>query len=203
MNKSTGTLARKLKRIYKKSLLNKGHDFFDNGRPYNLNIIGVRSSNSFTNKFDDNIVVIYRDADTKWVVKTYAATTDPGKNALVEPMNKKGAAILVPGQYKSAYKLDLHRGKYIALCQRKPVKVYRDNNLDLEYDFVNPEDGLFGINIHRSSTRGDTKYINSWSHGCQVFKKTADYYDFINLCEKSADIYGNSFTYTLLLEEDL
>ena len=60
------------------------------------------------------------------------------------------------------------------------------------------DSGYFGINIHRSAKKGESTNVNKWSAGCQVFKNSLDYDIFICICEKSAEIYGNSFTYTLL-----
>lgn len=198
-----GKVASEIKDYYKKIFDKKGYDFYEDG-DYNLNIIGVRSWNDFTNEFDDAINLIYKE-DGDWVFRTYVATTDPGENALADPLSDSGAAILVPGQYRS-YRLDLHRGRYYALCQREgTVKVYRDNNRDKKYDYdpSTIEEGWFGINIHRASTRGDTHYVNSWSHGCQVFGNIDEYYEFISICEKAADIQGPVFTYTLIEQGDL
>jgi hypothetical protein len=100
----------------------------------------------------------------------------------------------------------MHKGRYLALCQRlNDVKVYRDNNRNKKYDFDKStiEEGRFGINIHRASKAGDTKYVNSWSAGCQAFKSVSDFYEFIDTCQIAADRFGNSFTYTLICEEDL
>ena len=53
------------------------------------------------------------------------------------------------------------------------------------------------------------KYVNGstlvdgWSYGCQVLAKSIDFNAFMRLVERSASIYGNSFTYTLINEEDL
>ena len=43
-------------------------------------------------------------------------------------IDKIGCAVLKPGQYRGSHKLRLHGGKYLALGQKKPVTVYRDNN---------------------------------------------------------------------------
>ena len=45
-------------------------------------------------------------------------TTLPGLYWLENPMNSKGCAILKEGQYKGVYEIDLHNGKYEAICQR-------------------------------------------------------------------------------------
>ena len=63
--------------------------------------------------------------------------------------------------------------------------------------------GYFGINIHRSNPYTESYLVNKWSAGCQVFKRIADYDEFINLCQQSAALYGNAFTYTLVTEKDL
>ena len=119
------------------------------------------------------------------------------------PLSSKGTAILVPGQYKSSYVVSKHRGQYDALCQRKPVKVYRDNNKDKVYnkDPKSIQEGLFGINIHRAARRGDVDKVNGYSAGCQVFKRASDFNYFMKLVNKSKKIHGDLFTYTLF--EDL
>lgn len=183
----------------------KGYSYFTKG-DYNLNIIGIRSSEKeVTNKYDDCLVLIYH-TQAGWRRCIYSITTDPGLKSIKNPINSKGTAILVPGQYKGTYKIDKHKGKYDALCQRnKPVKVYRDGNLDNIYDF-NPnsiETGLFGINIHRSSEFAITSKIDGYSAGCQVFSNPKEFRAFMILVKKSARTYGNCFTYTLITEEDL
>lgn len=183
----------------------KGYAFFTNGA-YNLNIIGVRASGAqITNSFDDVLVLIYKTPTGQWARQIYQITTDPGRYYMINPTQRKGTAILVPGQYRATYKLDLHRGKYTALCQRnKPVKVYRDANKDEIYDW-NPatlDEGMFGINIHKAGRLSSR--VDTWSAGCQVFANESAFNNFINYCKKQVNNgLGNCFTYTLLKEEDL
>lgn len=181
----------------------KGYRFFESGI-YNLNIIGVRRSTVEINKFDDYLLLIYKTSPSNWVFKTYPITTDPGTYWLLNPTNPKGTAILIPGQYRSTWKIAKHQGKYEALCQRKPVKVWRDDNRDRVLDFYSsPEDeGYFGINIHRSNPYTESSQVDKWSAGCQVFKKVDNFKEFMNYCNKSASMYGDGFTYTLLEELD-
>ena len=191
---------------FKEVLEKKGYVYFEKGN-YNLNIIGVRSNqcNKVTNKYDDYLVVIY-NTDSGWKRQIYTITTEPGLKLMKDPTNCKGTAILAPGQYRGAYKIDKHRGKYDALCQRnKVVKVYRDNNRDEVYDYKpeNTDTGMFGINIHRSNEFWTRATIDQYSAGCQVFNNSNDFQAFIRLCEKQKELYGNSFTYTLINEEDL
>ena len=185
----------------------KDYRFFDTpDRKLNLNIIGVRRDNQGSNTFDDFILVMYRE-DEMMISHRWLATTDPGKYWLMNPSNHKGTAVLVPGQYRGTWQLGKHQGRYKALVQRKPVKVYRDDNKDEIIDFNNIitliDEGYFGINIHRSNPYKESYVVNKWSAGCQVFKKVEDYNKFMQLCNDSAAIYGNSFTYTLIDEKDL
>jgi putative heme degradation protein len=129
------------------------------------------------------------------------ATTDPGKKGVMEYHNAAGVARLVEGQYRGSHTLGLHQGKYEALKQQKPVKVYRDADKDLEYDENKIQEGIFGINIHKAGA--DSTYVENWSEGCQVFKKAAEFEDFMALCRKAAAIHGKSFTYTLIESKDI
>ncbi len=178
----------------------KGYAIFTRG-DYNLNIIGVRSPSRIAGKFDDKMYVVFKQHD-EWKELSFDITTDAGLYYLYNPMRVTGTAILVAGQYRGVYKLDLHGGKYLALCQRNgKVKVYRDDNKDqiLDHDEEKTASGYYGINIHRSSTReGGSENVGKWSAGCQVFQNPKEYDAFIALCERSAETYGNSFTYTLL-----
>lgn len=191
---------------FKKLFEKKGYTYFEKGN-YNMNIIGVRSNqnNKVTNKYDDCLVLIY-NTETGWKRQIYSITTEPGLSSMKAPSNAKGTAILAPGQYRGAYKIDKHNGKYDALCQRnKVVKVYRDNNRDEVYDYK-PETvdtGMFGINIHRSNETWTRSTVDGYSAGCQAFNDPKEFISFMNLIKKSAKIYGNCFTYTLINEEDI
>jgi hypothetical protein len=135
-----------------------------------------------------------------WQHKVFPITTDPGTFWLTNPSIDKGTAILAAGQYRDAYQIGLHRGKYEALVQRGEVVVIRDYDRDAVLDFFNGTSyrGFFGINIHRASIQGTTKTIDRYSAGCQVFANAEDFAQFMQLCHKHRNLYGNKFTYTLL-----
>lgn len=172
---------------------------------YNINIIGVRKNTNVPNKFDDEIHVIYIDENNVVIHEIYQATTDAGLYWLENPSRITGTAILVPNQYRGAWKIDLHRGKYEALCQRKMVEVYRDSNRDrrLDFDPQTIEKGYFGINIHRANSSWESTEVNKWSAGCQVIANPKSFNRFMDIVNKSKEIYGNSFTYTLIREQDI
>ena len=184
----------------------KGYTFFDGNKQLNVNLIGVRRDNPGTNEFDDFLVMIYRDKKLKEVCEVFPVTTDPGEYWLENPMNPKGTAVLVPGQYRGTWQLGKHQNNYEALVQRKEVKVWRDNNKDKVIDyksFHTISEGYFGINIHRSNPYDKSYLVNKWSAGCQVFQSVDDFSEFMKICKKSANLYGNSFTYTLLTEQEI
>lgn len=171
-----------------------------NTKPYQLNIVGLRSKSTEANSFDDEIHVFYKKQDGKWNYHVYPATTDPGTFWLSNPSYEQGTAILSQGQYKNAYAIGMHKGLYSALVQMQPVTVIRDYDRDSLLDFYNgkSETGNFGINIHRAESSGATKLINKYSAGCQVFQSAEDFQSFLKLCDVHKQLYGNSFTYTLI-----
>ncbi len=177
----------------------EGHTIYD--RPYQLNIVGVRSNNVKANSFDDELHVFYRIPEGKWQHHVFTITTDPGTYWLKNPIAPAGTALMKAGQYKDAYGLALHQGKYQALCQiHKPVKVIRDYDRNATLDFLNGKEeyGMFGINIHRARQTGSTGAIDRYSAGCQVFQNSEDFTLFMQLCKAHRVLHGNIFTYTLL-----
>ena len=203
-----GLTAKLIKEQIELSLDNKGYAFFDGNKKYNLNIIGIRNKSRDSEKFDDSLLVVYRGEDKEWEILSYEITTEPGPRILRKPINPKGTAVLVPGQYRGVYKVGTHGGKFrhTALVQRNgPVKVWRDTDLDSkpESEGMKIAEGMFGINIHRHARANEKEYVNGSSAGCQVFKDSMEFAEFLDICNRAADIFGNSFTYTLLEEEDL
>ncbi len=67
---------------------------------------------------------------------------------------KKEMANLKPGVWP-VYKIDLHRGQYLALCQRA-------GNVTVIRDQKGPDTGMFGINIHKGGV------WKTSSLGCQT-----------------------------------
>ena len=191
-----------------KAVESKGHKYFHHGA-YNVNIVGVRNGatgDEITNKFDDCMTVSYKDDAGDWHFNCWKCTTDPGKYWAEHLLNKDGVAILKEGQYRGSHMIGLHQGKYEALRQKGAVKVYRDKNLDDEYDLIEEDvqNGIFGINIHKAgSWKSGSVQVDKWSAGCQVFSKEDDFYDFMNIMYKARDRWGNSFTYTLINSKDI
>jgi hypothetical protein len=186
-----------------------GFKVFTNG-DYNLNLFGIRSPDRVSGTYDDLLGCAYK-VDGQWVVRYWAATTDPSLYYRENPLNVKGTAILVPGQYSGVYTIDMHAGKYLALCQRNgPVTVWRDNDLDRVLDEdLETDTGFFGINIHASSStpydqtrdRDEDSDIGRFSAGCQVHATTTGFREMMDLVNKQIEAHPSwekAFTYTLL-----
>ena len=187
------------------AIAKKGYVFFEDAenKGLDLNIIGVRNSDTgkaVTNLFDDVITLSYKQ-DGKWVYHEWANTTEPGTKGVKEFHNAAGVARVVPGQYRSSHHIGLHQGKYQALVQLSPIKVYRDNNKNTVFDENKIDTGIFGINIHHAGE--DSTYVENWSEGCQVFKRIVDFDEFMKIVNASAKIHGDKFTYTLLESKDI
>jgi len=174
------------------------------GDPWRLFLFGVRAPNRSANTYDDMLGCAYVNDDGLWEAHYWPGTTDPGTYYLVNPMNSAGCAVLVAGQYLDTWKIDMHGGKYLALCQRAgEVSVYRDDSGDdkLDLDPSTIATGYFGINLHASTRTPDgvSKYVNKYSAGCQVHASADGFAKMMELANAQKDKTGrDTFSYTLL-----
>ena len=196
----------------KSTLESKKYKWFsdDKNRGYDVNIVGVRNSETdgkVTNRFDDLITLSYKCEHGGWIYHEFACTTDPGTHWVDNLLNKDGVAILKPGQYRGSHMVGIHQGKYEALKQKKPLKIYRDKNKDTVFDTLeeNVKEGIYGINIHRATSRegGTSTQVDKWSAGCQVIAANADFKKLMEICNQARVIHSNSFTYTLIESKDI
>ena len=175
--------------------------FESNHKPYNLNLVGIRSSDPAPNVFSDQLWVFWKNK-TYWDINIYRITTDPGLYWLQKPMNANGTGILKPGQYPGMWKIGIHK-TYEALVQVAPCTLIRDYNRDnkLDYHSGREETGLFGVNLHRAGK--DSQTVDRWSAGCQVFSQVREFNEFMKLARQARDLWGNLFTYTLMEEGEI
>lgn len=185
------------------AMAKKGYSFFTNdAKDYNINIIGIRSNDLTPDKFNDIIVVCWKYKGN-WYIRKYDATTDPGLYYLLRPMNVKGTAIMVPGQYRGAYMIGKHKN-YEALRQKKPMKYWRDANRNAKFDMTGKIYEEIGYtDIHRANEYKKSFKVSNFSAGCQVIADPKDFKEFMRICNNAARNFGNSFTYTLLTEDEL
>lgn len=187
----------------------KGHAVFRNARGHDLNLVGIRSADTRSNAFNDWLAVFYTFPAGRWNSFAFPATTDPGLHHRLHRPERgegpEGVAILKPGQYRSAWRLGRHRGRYKALVQQRPVTVYRDPDGDDELDMQEDrlDTGLFGINIHRANETRPSVRVDRWSAGCQVVQDPDHFRFLLGLCDRQVEKgIGSAFSYTLLEERD-
>lgn len=149
---------------------------------YPLIVVGIRGYYKDTmGKSGVNDRGIYDDAifvHSPSVTAAFNANTDPSVYRPGHGTSEKtrGMACLQPAAYY-VHSFDLHRGKYLALCQRLgPVTVMRDGNI--QYRHL----GNFGINIHRGG------WNTTSSLGCQTIHPS-QWDAFINLVTDQAKRY--------------
>ena len=176
--------------------------FRSQSKPYNLNLVGIRTADRAADRFNDWLTAFYR-FDGHWSFFTFPATTDPGLFYRLHPLaNTLGTAVLKPGQYRGAYKVGKHKS-YKAFQQIGDMTVYRDANRDESIDYrEETETGVFAINIHRSHEEHGSIVVRKWSAGCQVIQDPVQFEFLMRLGGAAAAEHGNSFTYTLLEERD-
>lgn len=184
--------------------VSKKYTFFNSSLPdiVNVNIFGIRDRNGKMDSYCDYIGVIWRTNKNELKMKIWPASTKPGLYYFNNPMNGKDTCIIKEGQYKSAYAIGEYHG-YKALRQVKPLVYYRDSNRDsvADYNEATLQTAIRQTHIHKSGK--DSVIVHNWSAGCQVFKREADYNEFMNIVTKSAKYYGNTFTYTLFELKDI
>jgi hypothetical protein len=179
--------------------------------PYRVNIFGVRLSNSSDNTFNDCVGLLWKDNNGNFFMKQYDATTDPGTYYRLHPMNSGGCAVMIPGQYKDAYKIGLHHD-YEAMQQVGKMNYIRDNNKNTILDWVYKQTGQYKMyseiastNIHHAYKVGTTKNVDNWSAGCQVFANIDNFNEFMGIVKGNVNDYKfpNLFTYTLFESDDI
>tara|TARA_R110002020_G_scaffold174190_1_gene365248 strand:+ start:28 stop:600 length:573 start_codon:yes stop_codon:yes gene_type:complete len=168
---------------------------------WDLNIVAIRSADQTPNVFND-LITVSTLVDSQWTTWSFQCTTDPGLYHLRNPSRVEGTAALCPGQYRSSHKLGLHRGRYTALTQCGPVKVFRDPTLDDTLDLNEDSimEGVFGINVHKAGS--NSTLVNKWSAGCVVLSNEERYDFFIELCKKQAEVHPTWTKYSLTLLEE-
>lgn len=196
-----------------RAMLARGYTVFrDNGRPLNLNIVGIRDVTPEWDRFGCRLAIFWEEQG-RWTLRLYPFTTYPGDYySRTKLLHRDGVLIMAPGQYRGAYRLRKHRGLYEALCQDgAPVRVYRDGNRDRVYDMLDRtiQSGYFGANIHAPENPDDGisrdlyESIGSASAGCQVFARVSHFVEARQLWRESARHQGASFTYTLITDADI
>ena len=205
--------------VIEKFMKDNGHVWYE--EDYQLNIVGVTNSEAgpppnLTNLFDDFMTITYK-VNGETFFHIYPATTRPGKtwalgnpqsNGTLEPLNPDGLGFIPTHKTsirEDAYKIRGHgKTRYEAMgTNGKHMDIWRDPVFDTIYSQTIAEFGNKGMNIHRSSKTGTSTVVNKWSGGCQVFANIGHFMEFMTLANKHRELWGNTFTYTLVESAEL
>lgn len=181
----------------------RGFRVFDrDDKPFNLNLVAVRTTDQTPNKFNDWFCVFWKYRGN-WQLLRFPCTTDPGLYWLgSERMgNGLGTAMLIEQQVLGGYKWGRHRN-YAALEQVKPAKLVRDFNkdgrLNPDYDKVYEIDA--STNIHRASQLRHVDDVGAYSAGCVVLPSPDEFWLLGYLCKEATKHFANRFTFSLIDE---
>ncbi|MFI5141857.1 MAG: hypothetical protein ACHQII_05830 [Bacteroidia bacterium] len=162
------------------------------------NLIGVRTSDVYTNEFTDYGVIV---ADNKLIA--YPKSTKPGLTYLNRPDNAAGCACLKEGQYIGMWNfVDVYGGwtgdpymQQVANCN-----VYREVNHGTSINrSATVNTGVFGINFH-TWKNFNGNLVQNLSAGCQVMDENVLTGELLPYLQQS--FKGAPVTYTLLHIDD-
>lgn len=188
---------------------------FQGLQPKAVCVIGVRlmaldeidiNAQYVSDQFDDLLVVAVRNPITDGYVATvFHATVDSGTKYTKSPLNPGGVAMWAPGIIEDSHKWGLHKGRYEALVQSKPVKFFRDNTLDDTQTYSGlVMSGHIGLNIHAADMDPFDEFdyekdtIGPWSAGCWVIPSSVDYRRFHSVLTSTG---ASKFTTNLVIME--
>lgn len=182
----------------------KNKQYFYN--PMGLNIFGIRTSDNFTNKFDDFIGIISNFGVPELTV--IPGTTKGGwygAGAVFDPI-PGGIAVIEPGQYLNIWEFhDTYDGwlKYPYMQQIGTFRIWRDGNKDKIIDHVCGQSiDNAGLNLHRMSWNGISgQDVNNWSEGCQGSEEP-EYKKILPPIRQYLVNHANKFAYTLFEYKD-
>jgi hypothetical protein len=186
--------------------------FENNSKDLNFNLFVYRALDDGSDMPNDIAGLLWKDLTGEWQLYTFTVTADPGIDGLLTPKNKDGTAIIKHDEYyKGVYALGIHaptnpKYKHMALRQIKPMKYWRDDNKDRKRDYSGRIwQGLFYTNFH--STPESWPYnpaIRFNSIGCIWAPDNKEFHrKFIPMLQKSAELWGNSFSLAVFYEGTL
>lgn len=206
--------------------------FENDTKNYNLNVVGIRTNDLGSNAFNDWRVIFWKYQGKWKIIKQQITTDpglywrQNPENVEGVAILKEGQYCgcwtigLHKGQYKALVQCkpitvirDFDKDVYLDIYEQKDLDKFTKKVLTVGgvptveyYDGTKlvqrEQTGLFGINQHRAKDGGTSTQVDKWSAGCQVVAADSDHDKYMELCDKAAVIYGNSFTYTLINEKD-
>lgn len=197
----------------KKSVLNKGYKFFEGG-DFDINLVLERTSNNFSDKFDDNTYICYKENGIEKCLNLKVTTKAGYKKAAEKPITYEGitgTAVIIPNQYRGVWQYlpnGIASKKYpfntTYLMQIKGMDYWRDSDGDKTIDEMQiQKNKIFGTQFHVMSYEGkEYGNVSNWSLGCCGCQWT-DYWKIIEIIKKGVSIWGDKLTLTLLESKDI
>lgn len=166
------------------------------------NKLAVKKEAANQDRFTDALYFIPQGAKPEDPIVPYQITTVPSLSYYgKKPMNPAGTGIKLPGE--TLYYLqesELGHGKYKMMVEAEPIDVGRYEIGVDKFDTYKPSKKFkerTGMQIHRSSTKGEGICVGPWSAGCQVFSDYEEWKDFISKAESQTN-NGPKFLYSLV-----
>jgi hypothetical protein len=208
--------------VIEKFMKDNGYQWYE--EDYQLNIVGVTNSEAgplpnLTNLFDDFFTVTYKvNGETQFHI--WPCTTRPGEWYLLgrpnsagtrTKLNEVGTAFMpthkTAVRHPNTYMVRQHNTYEAVGTQYKKLVSFRDNDWNSQYNEINQQVASVGLNLHRSSPKGTSTYVNNWSGGCQVFANIGHFMEFMTLAKKCESIWGtlhkSILGYTLVNSNEL
>lgn len=162
------------------------------------NLIGVRTSDVYTDEFTDIGIIVEGDS-----LMAYPISTKPGMKYLDHPENANGCACLKEGQYLNMWQFHDEFNGWTGdpyMMQVSPCNVYREVNHGTSINRnAHVDTGLFGVNYH--SWKGfNSEHVANLSAGCNVMNESVLVGEVLPHLEKS--FKGTPTTYTLIHTDD-
>ena len=165
-----------------------------------LNILAIRDKESgqVTNKFDDEIKIIWKSEDNDWNILEAPISTVPG---FIEGTTQldKNEILLSTGQYTNNLELDEDND----VLYFNNSKVFTNKSVTV-YKWTNDKEDYKGNKIKPADREGNKDDVFGLSsNGDQTFKNINHFKFFINLCKRQVKKYKfKTFTYTLVNKSD-
>lgn len=179
-------------------LSKKGFPFYQGGKPYHLNIIGIKNDDKLGGLFNDTILVCYVDMFGTLQVDYFPAILTPVDILQLTSKNRKDIILLEEGHYHNSFEKRLEKGAKLA-----PIKNIRYKRGSFKPELTLSPETFIGIpNFRIEGQLGcfSPENISVWSNGSQYIEK--DFEILLFLLEKSFQNHGNIFSYTLLNRQD-
>ena len=164
--------------------------------PFELNVVGVRSSKNTPGQFGDWLTCSWLDDGGMWFFRRWRCSTDPWSFWRNHPLNSgAGRGILPAGHHGALWALGTVRGRHPGLVQVSDVEMWTDEKKRTKATHSLSGPGRFGVACHWQEDRPFR-----WHPGCQVFEHEHQFGEFLAIVRHSLQVIPGVIDYTLIME---